>query len=72
MWPLRVKVREYVYYPRKRKSQDQPEKQKNMQEAEAQQQHLPPRQQLPQVSGITTNNMFNVLTDVDVDNPVQQ
>ena len=68
MWPLRVKVREYVYYPRKPKAQEQNEKQRNQQHGDVGQQTLPTQQvqqQSTQVSSIETNNMFGALANVD-------
>ena len=74
IWPLRVKVREYVYYPRKAKPQSQNQeenkKDQNQQEVDKQDNQLsvpqPQSQQLAQVSGVKTSNMFDALANVEI------
>ena len=66
IWPLRVKVREYIYYAKKRQPNpsQQEQQQKEQQQQQQQQQQLPrqkDQQQPMQVGGVPTSNRYDLL-----------
>ena len=71
IWPMRVKVREYIYYPKKQQkngSQTQNDERKSTAPAQNDEQIL---QEQTTPGGLQVSNQFSVLTDDDSGNIMQ-